>query len=98
MAISALDSLFIMIFSEESLVKFNDVMKFITGSSSIPPGGLQRNLSTEFVHGCAPLCKCLPTISTCSLTVRLPVHLTSEEEMKAAFSMAIAGEVGINCC
>ena len=43
-------------------------------------------------------CKCLPTVSTCRVLLRLPVHINSDNEMLAAFKSAIDSENGLDCC
>ena len=43
---------------------------FFTGVDKIPPLGFDKMPSLEFLHGCD---KMLPTASTCSITMRIPM-------------------------
>ena len=49
-------------------------LKWAVGSSTIPPLGLPKKLSIQFLHGCVVGCRCRPTTSTCALKITLPVH------------------------
>ncbi|CAG2227582.1 G2H3 [Mytilus edulis] len=55
---------------EDGSVKTEDVLQFITGCSSIPPGGFDSNFTIHFTND-----KCYPTVSTCSFDITLPLHL-----------------------
>lgn len=50
--------------------------KFVTGSNSFTPLGLERVITVHFIHYCAHGCKCRPTASTCDPSISLPVHIT----------------------
>ncbi|XP_078495362.1 uncharacterized protein LOC144750196 [Ciona intestinalis] len=55
-------------------LEFQKLMKFLTGSSTLPPLGLPNDLSISFLHGCrlspgGTKCRCLPTVSTCAISV-----------------------------
>ncbi|XP_067027006.1 uncharacterized protein [Acropora muricata] len=62
--------------------------KFITGSDSLTPLGLERVITVHFKHFCMSDCKCRPTASTCDPSINLPVHyrdmLAFEEVMTSA--------------
>ena len=44
-------------------------LKWAVGSSTIPPLGLSKKLSIQFLHGCVAGCQCRPTTSTCALKI-----------------------------
>lgn len=70
--------------------EIENLIQLITGSPSIPPLGLPDDISIIFKHGCINAdCKCLPTVGTCNLQLCVPVHITSEDEMKEALSRAV---------
>ena len=71
-----------------------DFIKWMTGSKTIPPLGFPKKFSVQFVHGCAEACRCRPTVSTCDITLKIPVHLTTEEDMREIFISAIKDCVG----
>ncbi|XP_078490016.1 ubiquitin-protein ligase E3C-like [Ciona intestinalis] len=80
-------------------LEFQKLMKFLTGSSTLPPLGLPNDLSISFLHGCrlspgGTKCRCLPTVSTCAISVVLPVHIETQEEMLNVFQCAITCEIG----
>ena len=66
-------------------------MKFVPGTSSIPPLGLPGKLKVLFKHWCTnsnQSCKCKPTVSTCALSLTLPVHYNNKQAMKEALTEA----------
>lgn len=67
----------------------NDFVKWMTGSKTVRPLGFPKKISVQFVHGCAEACRCRPTVSTCDITIKLPVHLSSEEDMTDMIKSAI---------
>lgn len=69
-------------------------LKWLTGCSGIPPLGFPKKFSLRFVHGCQPECKCCPTVSTYELLLKLPVHISSEEEMEAMMLSALGDSYG----
>ena len=80
-----------------SPASFKRLIHFLTGSESKPILGVTTEIFLEFLHDCEPsqmvtACKCLPTVSTCGVTLRLPVHIKSDDEMLAAFKSAIDSE------
>ena len=64
-------------------------MKFMTGSPSVPPLGLPRNIRVMFVHSCPAGCRCKPYVSTCDLCINVAVHYNSKEKMIIALTDAI---------
>lgn len=58
-----------------------DFIKWMTGSKTIPPFGSPKKFTINFTHGCKEGCRCRPTVSTCDIALKLPVHINSEEEM-----------------
>eukprot|EP00794_Sanderia_malayensis_P020690 gene20690-22727_t len=84
-------------------VSFKMLMQFLTGSESKPILGVITEVFIEFIHDCprsnaGTACKCLPTVSTCGVNLRLPVHVNSSDEMLTAFDSAIKSESGFGCC
>ena len=70
-------------------INLSDILQFITGAAAIPVMGFSEKLQLSFVHGCHPNCKCFPTASTCELLLRVPIHLSTLEEMMTSFHMAL---------
>ena len=63
----------------EKVVTVPDVLRFITGSSAIPPGGFGTRIVVKFTHDQGYV-----RVSTCALQVHLPLHhrtLSSFTEM-----------------
>ena len=69
-------------------------LKWAVGSSTIPPLGLPKKLSIQFLHGCVVGCRCWPTTSTCALKITLPVHLDNADDMKSIVGSAVADSEG----
>ena len=69
-------------------------MKWLTGTPEVPPLGFPQKISVQFVHGCQANCRCRPTVSTCDTSLKLPVHLHSEEVMKVLMFSAIKDSYG----
>ena len=66
-------------------------MKFVSGTSSIPPLGLPGKLKVLFKHWYTNInrsCKCKPTVSTCALSLTLAVHYNNKQGMKEALTEA----------
>ena len=79
-------------FSGECEMKLSDIMTFLTGSRTVPPSGLVNKLTVVFKQWCTNLpktCLCKPSMSTCSLTLTLPVHYPTMFSMKKALEDAI---------
>ena len=66
-----------------------DLMRFITGSFQLPPLGLPEPVEVRFINGCAAGCKCRPTVSTCKLVLKIPVHTPKFENMKEMMTSAM---------
>ena len=86
-------------FPGNAIVTISKIAKFLTGSTKKPATGLNKNVTVKFKHGCFPskggnMCKCLLTVSTCEIVVTIPVHITSEGDMKNAFKDALLCETG----
>jgi hypothetical protein len=55
----------------------------------LPPLGLPGAIEVKFVHGCADGCKCRPTVSTCKLVLKIPVHASTFANMKEMMTSAM---------
>ena len=71
-----------------------DIFKFITGSKSLPPLGLPNKLTVLFKHDCVKDCRCRPTASTCALSMTIPVHIKTDEEMLEMILSAVKEGLG----
>lgn len=74
-------------FSGECEIKLSDIMKFLTGSSTVPPSRLANKLTVIFKHWCTNLPRkriCKPSVSTCSLTLTIPVYYSTMLTMEKA--------------
>ncbi len=60
----------------------------------MPPLGYPKKFSAQFVHGCLENCQCRPTVSTCDLSINLPVHINNEKVMKDILYSAIKDSYG----
>ena len=74
---------------EEHNLRLRDLMRFITGSFQLPPLGLPGAIEVKFIHGCADGCKCRPTVSTCKLVLKIPVHASTFANMKEMMTSAM---------
>ena len=74
-----------------------DILQWLTGARSIPPLGFSKRIKCQFLHGCQPDCKCRPTTSTCDLVITLPVHLSTEDDMKEIMTSALIDCIGFGC-
>ena len=67
----------------------------MSGCETTPVLGFEKKFKLAFVHDCEERCKCRPTVSTCDLKIKMPVHIHSEEEMRvmmiSAIVLALAG-------
>ncbi|XP_063416353.1 uncharacterized protein LOC134697996 [Mytilus trossulus] len=59
------------------VVKVDDVLRFMTGCSSVPPGGFDARFSIGFTEE-----RKYPTVSTCTFEVVLPLHLKNYNTFK----------------
>ena len=66
-----------------------DLIKWMTGASQIPPLGFPKKFTVEFVHGCTAGCCCRPTVSTCDITIKLPVHINTAQNMEDMITSAV---------
>ena len=78
-------------------------MKFLTGSEMITPLGAPQKYKVYFKHNCTSStagvkCHCYPTVSTCAFHLTLPVHITSDTEMKEMFVLALEHDFGFGRC
>ena len=79
-----------------STLQLRDFLKWLTGSYEIPPLGFPKRFSVTFVHGCQEGCACRPTVSTCDVTIKLPVHIRDETAMKEMIVSAIQDSYGFD--
>jgi hypothetical protein len=77
-------------------LQLKDFLKWLTGSYEIPPLGFPKLFSVAFVHGCQEGCACRPTVSTCDITMKLPVHIRDEIAMKEIIVSAIQDSYGFD--
>lgn len=75
---------------------FKRLMKFMTGSPSVPPLGLPRNIRVLFVHACPADCHCKPYVSTCDLCINVAVHYDTKAKMLAALTDSIGMSRGFD--
>ena len=69
-------------------------MKFLTGSETIPPHLFPERISTNFKHGCEANCKYYLTVSTCAVSISIPVHINNHDKMKRTFVEALLPDMG----
>lgn len=81
---------------ELSEVKISDLLRFISGTTSIPAIGFERNLSVYFRHNCEENCQCKCITSTCALTLSLPIHYITYEGIKGMMYATIKMKPYIN--
>ena len=62
-------------------MKFREVMKFITRTSTMPLLGMPRKIKIIFKRDCSLGCACKITVSTCTLQINLPCHYISHAAM-----------------
>ena len=73
-------------------------MKFLTGSEAIPAFGVPTQFEASFNHGCRESCRCFPTVSTCSFSLNVSIHVKNDEEMVTMFGTALLGDIGFGSC
>ena len=66
----------------------------MTGSEEIPPLGFQKSFEMHFVHSCKDGCRCRPTVSTCDMSINMPVHVKDLELMKEIIYSAVKDSHG----
>ena len=67
------------------LLEVSDVLTFISGASTVPPLGFEKNLKVEFIPGM------LPTASTFDLKLRLLTSHLHQQSLVDSFRHAING-------
>ena len=72
----------------------NDLVKWMTGTKTVPVLGFPKKFSITFVHGCDAGCRCRPTTSTCDLLLKMPVHISSFDDMVEMMSSALQDCIG----
>ena len=75
-------------------IKISDVLRFISGSPSIPALGFGTQIEITFRHCLDTSCRCLPNTSTCALVFHLPNHCSDGSQMKKMMTTAIRGGYG----
>ena len=87
-------------FLEKSEIKPGTLMSFLTGSEKIPTFGLPPQITVSFKHDCQNqgTSWCFPTVSTCSYSVDIPVHINNDEAMLQAFTRGLSEEIGFGRC
>ena len=81
-------------FTDIENLQLEDFVKWLSGTREVPPLGYPKKLSAQFVHGCPENCQCRPTVSTCDLSINLPVHINNEGIMKEILYSAIKDSYG----
>lgn len=71
-----------------------DLIKWMAGASQIPPLGFPKKFTVKFVHCCIAGCCCRPTASTCDITIKLPVHINTEQNMEDMITSAVKESYG----
>ena len=69
-------------------------LKWAVGATTIPPLGLPKKISVQFLHGCTPGCKCRPSTSTCDLRITITTHLDNEDNMNTIMALALGDSEG----
>ena len=85
------------LFVENCYPSFNKLMKYLTGSGTIPPLGLLTHFKINFLHMSRDSCKCLPKVSIFAMVVTIPVHFATLSDMKDPFLTSIMCELGFGC-
>ena len=89
---------FLLFFMENSSIKKDKLIKFLTGSCRIPVLGTPPSIKVNFKYNCENGCRCFPTVLICSFTSELPVHIKNEDEILSVFSTALAADVCFGWC
>eukprot|EP00794_Sanderia_malayensis_P013170 gene13169-14520_t len=84
---------FILTLDNDGNLTTKDLVKWWTGSGTVPVLGFPKKFSVAFVHGCASNCRCRPTTSTCDILLKMPVHISGFEEMEEIMNSAVK-----DCC
>ena len=67
-------------------------MKFLTGSETFPTFGIPTKIAISFNHGCPK--SCFPSVSSCSSSLNIPIHVKDDEEMLNICGTALLGDAG----
>lgn len=70
-------------------VTVGNVLKFMTGCSTIPPGGFETKFSIQFMEE-----RRYPSVSTCTFTIKLPLNLHEYKCFKEVMIEAIVSGAG----
>lgn len=73
----------------DNTATLSNLYRFITGTDTIPPGGLPKDITVNFRHHCADTCRCRPTASACDISITLPVHYGNYQDFKESVSSAL---------
>ncbi|XP_052089220.1 myb-like protein X [Mytilus californianus] len=73
----------------DGVVHLCDILQFLTGCSSIPPGGFDNKFTVNFTD-----VKCYPSVSTCTLDLTLPIHLVNYTNFHDVMKEAIVSGPG----
>lgn len=73
---------------DNTAATLSTLYKFITGTHTIPPCGLPKDITVKFKHHCDEKCRCRPTASTCDVSLTLPLHYTDYPDFNACMSTA----------
>ena len=76
---------FLLFFTENSFMKEEKLMKFLTDSCRMPILGAPSSIEVNFKHNCVNGCRCFPTVSICSFTSELPVHIQDKRKYYPCF-------------
>ena len=73
-------------------------MKFVTGSKTAPTLGLPGKLEILFKHECKSVktCKCKLKVSTCDLSMTIPVHYKNSDDMFKALAESMEMSCGFD--
>ena len=77
-------------------MKPEKLMKFLTGSETIPAFAGSTNIEVLFDQRCPESCRCFPTVSTCSFSLNIPIDVKDDKEMITMFGTALLGDVGLD--
>lgn len=83
------------LFSNQHQVQLGDILAFCTGVSQVPPVGFEVRPSIEF-NFCTQSGS-LPTASTCSNVLELPLINSSYEDFRDKMAFALANTIGFGC-
>ena len=82
------------IFIENSTFDLEDVSRFVSGTSSISIASLGA-ISIYFKHDCSKspkdgtACTCRPISSVCAVSITIPIHRNTLDELTKGFNEAI---------